>query len=226
MINPELAALEQLLAMASEEDRRNLQEVIKAEFGSSPKLLCDHFNFLHGGFAGQLWNRSSWKQLVTDVADHIKIDWSPLLRGRHWDDLPAAEIEDAVVVTVVGKIVQNLSNEDRKRLARELGTAFDDPDIIPELLAGGGMLFARLSGIQIYLLATTALGAITAGLGITLPFAIYAAMTTTIGVILGPIGWTALAISALFSLSQANYAKLLPGVIYVSYIRHKLDQGN
>ena len=224
MINPVLAQLEDLLAMACEEDRTNLQTVIGAGFGNSPKLLCDHFNYLHGGFAGQLWNRRSWKQLVTDVADHIQIDWNGLLRGRSWDDLPASDIEDAVVVTVLGQILRNLSKEDQERIARELGAATDDPDIIFELLAGGLMLITKLSGFQIYLLTTTTLGAITAGLGIALPFGIYTALTATIGVILGPIGFVALAISALLTLSEANYSKLLPGVIYVSYLRHKIEE--
>jgi len=90
------------------------------------------------------------------------------------------------------------------------------------LLSGGAVVLARLSGFQIYLLATTAVGALTAALGITLPFAIYTTLTTGLGVVLGPIGWVAIAISALFRLSQPNWSKLIPAIVYVSYIRHKL----
>jgi len=97
-----------------------------------------------------------------------------------------------------------------------------DPNLVGELLSGGAVVLARLSGFQIYLLATTAVGALTAALGITLPFAIYTTLTTGLGVVLGPIGWVAIAISALFRLSQPNWSKLIPAIVYVSYIRHKL----
>ncbi|MDM7954577.1 MAG: hypothetical protein QUV07_15360 [Cyanobium sp. CZS 25K] len=225
-MNPELAQLEQLLEMATEEDRTNLQSLIGADFGNSPRLLSDHFNFLHGGIAGQIWNRKSWKKLVTDVADHIQIDWNALLRQKNWDVIGAAEIEDAVIMTTLGRLLKSMPDEEREKLAAELATAAEEPNIGPQLVAGGVMLLGHLSGFQIYLLATTALGALTASMGIVLPFVIYSTMTTTIGIILGPIGWAALAASTLFSLSQANYSKLLPGVIYVSFIRHKLDQSS
>ncbi|PYJ87995.1 MAG: hypothetical protein DME71_14160, partial [Verrucomicrobia bacterium] len=65
----------------------------------------------------------------------------------------------------------------------------------------------------------------TAALGITLPFAIYTAFTTGLHVVLGPIGWAAIGISVLFRLNQPNWSKLVPAVVYISYIRHKLDSG-
>ena len=50
------------------------------------------------------------KQLVTDVADHVYIDWPALLRERHWDDLPLSEIEAAVALTTIRKgVLTNIS---------------------------------------------------------------------------------------------------------------------
>jgi uncharacterized protein YaaW (UPF0174 family) len=222
MINNNLLHVKNLLDSASEEDRKNLQAIIGAGFGSSSELLCDHLNYLHGGFIGQLINRKSYKQLVTDVADRVKIDWPSLLNGRHWDDLGANEIEDTVVLKVFGDIYSKLSEEDKKKIAEELGKDANAPDFIYQVVTGGAMILARLSGFQIYLIATTTLAAVTSGLGIVLPFAIYTVLTSSIGIILGPIGWAGLAISTLFSLCQANYSKLLPAVIFISFLRHKI----
>ena len=221
MMNLSLTSLTDLLQLASAEDRANLQKIIGPTFGDSPKLLADHFNYLHSGAVGQLFSQRSYKQLVTDLADHIKIDWDGLLRGRHCEDLSVAEIEDAIVVISLGAILSRFSEDELTAFAEELGKEANDPNLIPEIIAGGSMILARLSGMQIYLLATSTVGALTAGIGITLPFAFYTTMTSTLKVLLGPVGWAALAMSLL---NKTNYDKLLPGVVYVSYIRHKLDQ--
>jgi uncharacterized protein YaaW (UPF0174 family) len=224
MINNNLLHVKNLLDSASEEDRKNFQVIIGGGYGSSSELLCNHLNYLHGGFVGQLFNRKSYKQLVTDVADHVKIDWQSLLDGRHWDDIGVNEIEDAVVLKVFGDIYSKLSEEDKKKIAEELGQDANDPNFVFHAVTGGAMMLAKLSGFKIYLIATTTLAAVTSGLGIVLPFTIYTALTASIGVILGPIGWAGLAMSALFSLCQANYSKLLPAVIFISYIRHKISE--
>ncbi|HEX9273998.1 MAG TPA: hypothetical protein VGA01_17485 [Candidatus Binatia bacterium] len=178
---------------------------------------------MRAGFTGQFLDNRSYKQLVTDVADHIQIDWLALLRGRQWDALSAAEIEDSIVVTIVYKVIRELPTGDRRRLAEELGKEAQDPNLAGELLAGGAIVAAQLSGFQIYLLATTTVGAMSAALGITLPFTIYTAMTSGISVVIGPIGWVAVGVAVLLHLSQPNWSKLIPGIVYVSYIRHKLE---
>jgi uncharacterized protein YaaW (UPF0174 family) len=137
--------------------------------------------------------------------------------------LSAAEIEDAIVVKTLQKLLAQLPDEDRRLLAEELGKEAQDPNIVGELLSGGAIVLARLSGFQIYVLTTTAVGALTSALGITLPFVIYTAVTRGLSIILGPIGWIFLGVSVLLNLSQTNWSRLVPGIVYVSYIRHKLE---
>lgn len=48
---------------------------------------------------------------------------------------------------------------------------------------------AQLSGFGIYAASTTALGLVTHAVGITLPFAVYTGMTSTIAFVIGPAGW-------------------------------------
>lgn len=224
MINNNLLHIRNLLDSASEEDRKNLQVIIGAGYGSSSELLCDHLNYLHGGFLGQLINRNSYKQLVTDVADHVKIDWKPLLNGRRWDELGSNEIEDAVVLKVFVDIYSKLLEKDKKKIAEKLGKDVNDPHFVYQVVTGGAKILARLSGFQIYLIATTTLAAVTSGLGIILPFAIYTSTTASIGAILVHPYWLGLPILVLFSLFQTNFSKLLPAVIFISFLRHKIAE--
>jgi uncharacterized protein YaaW (UPF0174 family) len=222
MIYPELI---DLLERAAPEDLKNLAKILKHDGPSRPNEIADRFHSLRRGIAGRfLTLEGDYKQLVTDVADHLEIDWEGLLRSRPWKEVSADEIEDAIVLVTFQKLFEKLSPEERRALAEELAKASNDPNLVGQILTGGAMVLARLSGFQIYILATTVVGALTSALGITLPFAIFTVATRAISVVLGPIGWIFLGASVIFQLSRANWARLVPGVVYVSYIRKKLNQ--
>jgi uncharacterized protein YaaW (UPF0174 family) len=223
MTSDNLAELRELLEQAAPEDRANLQKIIDSGFGDSPEHLCDHMQYLWAGAVGQHLERRPYKQLVTDVADEIKIDWDVLLHGRNWTELSASEIEDSVVATLLPRIVASLPEAERRQLAAELTQQVKDKNVVSELLAGGAIVVGNLAGFQVYILATTAVGALSGCLGIALPFAIYTTLTSSIGVVLGPIGWAAIGISLFLRMNRTNWTRLVPAVVYVSYIRHKLQ---
>jgi hypothetical protein len=89
--------LQTLLGQCTVEDRDGLREIIGLGWESSPKLLCDHLCFLRAGPVGQLVDRRDYKQLVTDIADEVSIDWNPLVTETQWKDLTAIQIEEAIV---------------------------------------------------------------------------------------------------------------------------------
>ncbi len=216
-----LAELYHFLEGVPEEDRTNLQTVIGASFGNSPKCLCDQFIYLRDGAIGQIFSPRSYKQLVTDVADYVGIDWISLCQGRNWEQLKSYEIENTIVIKVFCKIYEKLSNDEKRELRDELNRLAKDKDFGAEIITASGIILARLSGFQIYLLATTALGALSSALGITLPFVIYTTLTRAISIVIGPIGWVALGILTVFHLNQPNWSKLIPGIVYISYLRNK-----
>ncbi|HEY9729069.1 MAG TPA: hypothetical protein V6D50_21675, partial [Chroococcales cyanobacterium] len=82
-----LAELYHFIESISEEDRTNLQVIIGASFGNSPKCICDQFIYLRNGAIDQIYSSLLYKQLVTDVADCIGIDWNSLCQGRNWQQL-------------------------------------------------------------------------------------------------------------------------------------------
>jgi hypothetical protein len=91
-----LTELEGLLQRASRDSRKELGQIIEAPFGNGAGLLCDHLIFLRSGAVGQIFDGRNYKQLVTDVADRVGIDWNTCLAGLSWKNLKARDIEDAI----------------------------------------------------------------------------------------------------------------------------------
>ena len=209
-----------IVESATKEHRKNLAELTGSAFGDAPDTLCNHIRYLKAGSIGQLFWNNSWKQIVTDVADHIGIDWTSTLSGRRWHDLETQEIEAAVVTKLFQNMLEQLSPEQRQKLVMEMQRDSNDPRLENLLLSGSVMTVAKMSGFGVYLLTSTVLGGLTNALGITLPFAIYIGMSQTIALILGPVGWAALAGGILFTLNQPNWDRLTLAVVYVSMLRY------
>lgn len=220
--------LHRIIKSATKEQRKNLAELTNSGFGDAPETLCNHIKYLRHGSVGQLFADASWKQVVTDVADHIVIDWAKVRDGRRWKDLPTQEIESAVVAKLFQKMIKQATPEQRQQLLVELKRNTDDPQLADLLLGSGaiagGMLAARISGFGVYLMASTVLGGATSALGITLPFAAYIGMSQTLAFIIGPIGWAALAggvaVATINRLNQPNWERLQLAVVYASMMRH------
>jgi uncharacterized protein YaaW (UPF0174 family) len=209
-----------IVQAATDEQRQVLGEVIGSGFGSQPSTLCDHIKYLRAGALGQLFWQSSWKQMVTDVADYAGIDWLALLAGRQWQELPTQEIEAAVVAKLFHDMFDQLSPEQQHKVVMEMQRDSDDPRIGALLLGGGAIAAAKMSGFGVYLMASTVLGGLTNALGLTLPFAVYMGMSQAIALVLGPVGWAALVGGVVWTLNQPNWERLALGVVYVSLLRN------
>lgn len=213
-----------ILQAATHEERENFAALTGSAFGSAPETLCNHLKFLRAGSIRQIFWNASWKQIVTDVADHTSIDWLDILNGRDWNDLPAAEIEAAIVIRVFQDILDTFTSQQRQELLMSMEHNIDDPDLTAILVSGGVMTAARLSGFGVYLLASTTLGSLTGALGITLPFAAYIGMSQSIALILGPVGWTALGGALLWSINQPNWNRLTLAVVFVASLRYDANR--
>ncbi|HEY9879445.1 MAG TPA: hypothetical protein V6D29_13395 [Leptolyngbyaceae cyanobacterium] len=214
-----------IVKAATREQRHNLGELTGSGFGSSPETLCNHIRYLRAGSIGQLFWDKSWKQVVTDVADHVGIDWLGTFKGRKWRDLRTEEIEEAVVAKLFQDMLDKLSPEQRQQLVMEMKRDNNDPRLETLLVSGGAMTLARMSGFGVYLMASIVFGGLTNALGITLPFAIYMGMSQAIALVLGPVGWAALAGGVVFALNQPNWNRLTLAVLYISAIRNSDAKG-
>lgn len=116
-----LDRLEKLLKKTSRDNRKGLANIIKPDFGErhNPRILCNHLNYLYKGGLVQVMSQipsgrpTTYKQLVTDVADRVKIDWSSLLHNHNtnYKNLRTRDIETAVARHVA---LSNINLPDRE----------------------------------------------------------------------------------------------------------------
>lgn len=85
---------------------------------------------------------------------------------------------------------------------------------------------AQASGFGVYLAATTALGFVTHAVNVTLPFAVYSGMTSTIAFVIGPAGWLAAGAWGLWKVSQPRWKRIIPGLMYLTAVnaRNRLEE--
>ncbi len=72
-------------------------EIIGAPSRDSPASLCDHLCLLRESATGQALDSRDYKQLVTDVADKVRIDWDSVIGSSAWEALSSEHIEAAII---------------------------------------------------------------------------------------------------------------------------------
>ena len=155
-----------------------------------------------------------YKEIVRDVANHISLDLP--------EKISVPEAETQIIQQYLKQVLAKLNDKQRGELAAFLEKVAADEG--KSFAKEGGVLIAltaaKLSGFSLYLAASTAVGAITGGLGIALPFAFYTTMSSTIAVVIGPVGWAALGLAAVYKLGAPNMKKLLPAVMFIALERN------
>ncbi|MDO9509628.1 MAG: hypothetical protein Q7I97_09895 [Thermovirgaceae bacterium] len=87
---------------------------------------------------------------------------------------------------------------------------------------------AQASGFGVFMASTTALGFVTHAIGVTLPFAVYTGMTSTIAFLIGPVGWLSAGFLGAWKLTQPSWKTLIPALILIiaTNSRKKLEESN
>jgi hypothetical protein len=82
---------------------------------------------------------------------------------------------------------------------------------------------AQASGFGVYLGATTALGFVSHAIGVTLPFAVYTGMSSTIAFLIGPVGFLAAGAWLGWSLTGPEWTRVLRGLLHIVAMRAKYE---
>lgn len=154
----------------------------------------------------------SYDGIVCDVADHFKVNYN---KGQ---DIPSIELQ--ILIKVLEKSFQEMSDEQKQELLRELS----DGDVVGFGPAGFAALVAIINagGFASYRLALVVANATARQLtGKGLAFAANAGLTRAISVVAGPIGWAITAVWTAFDLASPAYRVTVPAVIQTAYIRQK-----
>ncbi len=158
----------------------------------------------------------SYLETVRDVARALDIHVVP--------HESAAALEEQIVRRHFEQALAAMTEAQRRELrarleeeARKHGRSF-----AAEAAAGGAAVLANASGFGVYMLASTAVGAVSHAMGVTLPFVFYTTMSQVIAVAIPGVGVAAAAL-ALYKLGAPNLKKTVPAVLHVAAMRFGLE---
>ncbi|WP_321894624.1 ubiquinol-cytochrome C chaperone family protein [Paraburkholderia heleia] len=153
-----------------------------------------------------------YPELARDVAGHLKVPFSKT--G------PVVNVEMALLQKLFTDALDRMSPEERKKTLDELNIgdlAGMGPGAVAAAIAAG-----RLAGFAAYKMALIVANAIArAILGRGLPLVVNAALTRTMGVMLGPVGWVLTGVWTLADLASPAYRVTVPCVVQIAYMRQK-----
>lgn len=160
----------------------------------------------------------SYAELVEGLALKLDIDCDA-------GDLPY--LEKAVIYTVITESLQRMTTRQRIDFFEKgidvsavLGDGVVDAGLSGPLTTVSALGIANAAGAGLYSAAATALGMVTHAVGVTLPFAVYSGLSSTIGFLLGPAGWLAAGGWLAWRLTGPDWKILTQVVVYLITERH------
>jgi uncharacterized protein YaaW (UPF0174 family) len=213
-------APEKIVALGSDQERKALQEISGAT-SVDAKALVDALRDVGSNGLAQfvrMFTRDDvsvcYQEILWDACKHVGL--------RPPKEAGIYSLEVQLQRQAFTRLLESMPAENRQRFLRELSSQTQEPALSKEAVLGGGIVVANLSGFGLYLASSTALGAITSAIGVTLPFAVYTGMSSTIALLIGPIGWVALGTWVIHKLGKPNPNKVLAGTLLIANIRQRL----
>lgn len=154
-----------------------------------------------------------YREVLTDVCEKMKV--------KYQKDASVERIENALLLKVLKDALEKMSAEEIRQLAESVGVKNFG------LLTSEGMLGVfqavfRAGGFKSYKLTLIVVNAVLkAMIGRGLTFAGNAALTRTIGIFTGPIGWAITGAWTAVDIASAAYRVTIPAVIQVAALRQK-----
>ncbi len=154
-----------------------------------------------------------YREVVADVAKFLKVNFN--------DKASAADIEMQILFKILETSMEQMSQEEREELLKELGGGATTG-------IGAGSTAAlqaaiKLGGFAPYRLALIIANAIARALtGKGLSLAANRAVTKYLSTFAGPIGWAITAIWTAVDLAAPAYRVTVPAVVMVAYMRQKV----
>ena len=223
--DPENFKFKRILELSNNDEREQLEKLTGISFVSVDEFDVSVRNKCSDGVSTIL-NRikgvekehsiSSYNDIINLVAKNFKLE-----RKNNSD----AELERLIVDTQSKEMFKKMDKKDLKifedaiKLDVEEKFGKKNLDIV---LTSGGFVAANLGGFSTYIMATSFLGGLTSTLGITLPFAFYTTLTTSISILTGPVGLTLLGLWGVRKITKPNINTSILLVLSICLIRDRL----
>ena len=168
-----------------------------------------------------------------DDDDYPIPTWSDLVEGlarkrKVYDrtvDLATNEqyICQDVIVRALGKMkpAQRLAFFERKidfGQVQEQG-ASSGADIKGARRGFAVLAMAEAAGFSLYTASSSALGLLSGSIGLTLPFAAYTGLSSLLSIVTGPVGWLAMGGYLGYTLTDRDWRRLEPAIVYIINLR-------
>jgi uncharacterized protein YaaW (UPF0174 family) len=157
-------------------------------------------------------NGVPYREIVEDVADHMNLSFEKAESIEH--------LETKILLAVAVKSMEKMSPDEQQDFMRNVsGAKFSGigPGSVAALQAA-----VLAGGFGSYVLAVTVANAVAKQLvGRGLAIAGNVALTRSLAVFAGPIGWAITAVWTAFDLASPAYRVTVPCVIQVAYMRQK-----
>ena len=213
----------EVLGAAESAEIQVLRQITELE-SSDPKALVDRLRAIgSNGFA------QFWRFLTRSNPDEVDVPYGDLLHdackylgARPVQGSGIFSLELTLQKKAFDKLLSAMPPAERQRFLAQFAAETRDPALAKEAIVGGGIVVANLSGFGLYLASSTVLGAITSAIGVTLPFAVYTGMSSTLAVLIGPVGWLALGGWILHKLGKPDPNKVVAGTLLIANVRQRL----
>jgi hypothetical protein len=161
----------------------------------------------------------SYEFLVREVCNKLDIQDANVV--------PIRELEVYLIEDLYVKAAAQMKPRQRHAFLTTQVRLDDFVSVFPQTRVGGpvttlaALTVAQGSGFGVYLGATTALGLLSHAVGVTLPFAIYTGMTSTVAFLIGPFGFLGAGAWLGFRILGPEWPRILRGVLHLIAMRAK-----
>jgi uncharacterized protein YaaW (UPF0174 family) len=154
-----------------------------------------------------------YKEVLTDVCDKVKVNYSK--------DSSVEKIENNLLMKILTDALEKMSPQELKELAQASGVD-NTNNITSETMVGIFQTIFRVGGFKSYQLTLIIVNAVLKALiGRGLSLAGNAALTRTMAILTGPIGWVITGLWTALDIAGAAYRVTIPAVIQVAVLRQK-----
>jgi uncharacterized protein YaaW (UPF0174 family) len=223
--DPATFTLLQLLTQTNDEERQALERFSGILFESAEKFdiavrkkstndIVSLFKRVRG--VDGVLSMATYSEMLDLVGDKFKFK-----RDGRSDQ----EFESQLVKIAFEKMVGAMEEKDRQLLEHEISIYAEKhlgKKSLGLSLTSGGLLTANLGGFATYTMASSSLAGIGGAFGISLPFAAYTTLSSTLSVALGPIGLGMLGVWGLHKITSPNLKTTILVVLAVAAVRERL----
>ena len=159
-----------------------------------------------------------YREVLMDVCDKMKVNYN--------QDSSVTMIESNLLMKILKDAIEKMTPEELKQLAEATGIE-NSSSLNSQMILGVFQTVFRVGGFQSYQLTLIIVNAVMKALiGRGLSFAGNAALTRTMAVLTGPIGWVITGLWTAIDIAGAAYRVTIPAVIQVAALRQKYLYGN